>query len=203
MTNQILDKTDKGREEIATRKYQLAPRLRTLLLLVDGKQRTEALLAKVVGLGLSEENITALIENGFIQISAGPPAAEPVPAISTPVVEAVPPESANKASVPQGILADGETQFSALYHFYTETIKSTIGLRGYGLQLKVERANSIDDFRELRRPYLEAVLKAKGKEMARSLRDRLDQLLYLGEPPPQSTIITPSTLIAPDLDIPE
>lgn len=203
MTNHILDKTDKGREEIATRKYQLAPRLRTLLLLVDGKQRTDALLAKVVGLGLSEENIAALIENGFIQISASPTAAELAPASSAPAAEPVQPESESKTPVPQGILADGETQFSALYHFYTETIKSTIGLRGYGLQLKVERANSIDDFRELRRPYLEAVLKAKGKEMARSLRDRLDQLLYLGEPAPQSTILTPSTLIAPDAEISE
>ncbi|AMP00909.1 hypothetical protein CAter10_3394 [Collimonas arenae] len=56
-----------------------------------------------------------------------------------------------------------------------------IGLRGYGLQLKVERASSVQDFRELRQAYLEAVLKSKGEEIARSLRGRLDQLLYLGE----------------------
>ena len=203
MINHILDKTDKGREEIATRKYQLAPRLRTLLLLADGKQRTETLLAKVIGLGLSEENIKELIANGFIQVIADPSVVDAAPASSAPAVEAAPPEAANQAPASQGILAEGETQFSALYHFYTETIKSTIGLRGYGLQLKVERASNIDDFRDLRRPYLEAVLKAKGKEMARSLRDRLDQLLYLGEAPPLSTIITPSTVIAPDTETPE
>jgi hypothetical protein len=34
------------------------------------------------------------------------------------------------------------------------------------------------------------VLKAKGNEMARSLRNRLDELLYYGETaPPQTTII--------------
>jgi NaMN:DMB phosphoribosyltransferase len=87
------------------------------------------------------------------------------------------------------VLPPGENQFEAIYHFYTETIKSTIGLRGYGLQLKVEKAASIDDFRALRQAYLEAVLKAKGNEMARSLRSRLDQLLYLGESGPPTTII--------------
>jgi hypothetical protein len=33
--DRIFDKTDKGREKIATRKYRLAPRLCTLLLLID------------------------------------------------------------------------------------------------------------------------------------------------------------------------
>jgi hypothetical protein len=41
----------------------------------------------------------------------------------------------------------------------------------------VEKAASIDDFRALRLPYLQAVYKAKGSEMALSLRDRLDHLL--------------------------
>ncbi len=68
MINHILDKTDKGREEIATRKYHLAPRLRSLLVLADGKHRTEDLLTKVAGLGLTEQSITELLDNGFIQI---------------------------------------------------------------------------------------------------------------------------------------
>lgn len=178
MTNHILDKTDKGREEIATRKYQLAPRLRTLLVLADGKHHTEDLLRKVAGLGLNAQSITELIESGFIQIAADPgsgTAPEDTPPLDT---------TALPQAIRAGIMAEGETQFSAIYHFYNETIKSTIGLRGYGLQLKVERASGIQDFRDLRQAYLEAVLKAKGKEMARSLRDRLDQLLYLGELPP-------------------
>ncbi|MFD2272493.1 hypothetical protein ACFS07_18645 [Undibacterium arcticum] len=53
-------------------------------------------------------------------------------------------------------------------------LKSTIGLRGFTLQLKVERANTVADFRELRQPYLEAVLKAKRQRhrarLARSSR---------------------------------
>lgn len=175
MKNMIFDKTDKGREEIATRQYHLAPRLRTLLLLVDGKQSAADLLGKVGSLGLTEESVTELLENGFIRAAtpASPPESISQPISATPAAQATAPLEAGH----QAVLPDGKTQFEAIYQFYTSTIKSTIGLRGYGLQLKVEKAASVDDFRQLRRPYLEAVLKAQGEEMARSLRDRLDQLL--------------------------
>ena len=170
MKNMVYDKTDKGREEIATRQHRLPTRLRTLLLLVDGKQSVADLLAKIGSLGLTEESIGELVENGFIQAAS---AQAPQPAAPAPVEQA----AAAAEPVRQPVVPDGRTQFEAIYQFYTSTIKSTIGLRGYGLQLKVEKAASIDEFRQLRRPYLEAVLKAQGEEMARSLRDRLDQLL--------------------------
>jgi hypothetical protein len=191
----MLDKTDKGREEITTRKYGLAPRLRTLLLLIDGKNAKVDLLKKVSGLGLNEQGITELLENGFIQAISDEPPVKPIsvtansPAsmkATTAEMNAVPTIAGAKpgaagptesATENHSTAGSHASQFQALYYFYTETIKTTIGLRGYGLQLKVERAGSIDDFRELRQLYLEAVLKAKGNEVARSLGDRLDQLL--------------------------
>jgi len=162
MATIIFDKTEKGREEIATRKFQLAPKMRTLLVMIDGKQSADELLQKIGGLGFTPESLTDLMTNGFIQQiaviePAAAPAPEPIPA---------PAPAASKAQ-----------QFQALYHFYTETIKNTMGLRGYGLQLKVEKAASVDELRALRELYLEAVLKAKGHEMAQSLRGRLDELL--------------------------
>ncbi|WP_420475032.1 hypothetical protein [Noviherbaspirillum sp. ST9] len=188
MTHRIFDKTDKGREEIATRKHQLPTRLRTLLVMVDGKQSGEELLKKVAGLGLNDESLAELLNNGFIQ-----PVEQPQPASVTPIPLPV-------AQVPQiapaADILDGASQFQAIYQFYTETIKSTIGLRGYSLQLKVEKAGSIDEFRALRDPYLEAVLKAKGNELARSLRTRLDQLLYMGESAPNTTIVGLSAAMA-------
>lgn len=185
MTTAIFDKTDKGREEIATRSHHLAPRLRTLLVLIDGKQNIDGLLKKVAGLGLDESSIAELLEAGFIQESGQDSTAAPAEIPSEKPAPVAEPEDGSAL-----ILPEGENQFEAIYHFYNETIKNTIGLRGYGLQLKVEKANSIEDFRALRQAYLEAVLKAKGSEMARSLRDRLDQLLYLGQtPPPHTTIV--------------
>jgi len=200
----VFDKTEKGREEIATRKYHLSPRVRSLLVMIDGKQSADELLKKVAGIGLNEQAIVDLLQDGFIKetaASAAAVAAIPIiaTASSTEIGPDIPapavPGAGSPATVPvsspasQALLPEGQTQFEAIYRFYNETIKSTIGLRGYALQLKVEKAASIEDFRLLRKPYLEAVEKAKGQEMARSLRDRLDKLLYLGEPVPETTTI--------------
>lgn len=211
MTNTVFDKTDKGREEIATRANHLAARQRTLLLLVDGRRDTAELMAKVAGLGLDEKALVDLLDGGFIQVHAEPPIAEVddaadnisvhplaslerdqigsadgAPASQTetvPSARALPAEVANelRSAVAKGILRDGETQYQALYNFFNETIRSAIGLRGYSLQLKVERATTIADFRALRQAYLESVLKAKGPELEHSLRNRLDQLLSVGD----------------------
>ncbi len=187
----IFDKTEQGRAEIATRGQALGPRLRTLLL-VDGKTAADELLRKVAGLGLAQEHLDQLQQAGLIQRSNGSSKINNGSSVAITTEPTTTKDIAATAALPQSapettqlsaeqILPPGQTQFEAIYHFYNDTIKSMIGLRGYGLQLKVERASSVQDFRELRQAYLEAVLKAKGEEIARSLRGRLDQLLYLGE----------------------
>ena len=72
MHNHIFDKTDKGREEITTRKFQLASRLRSLLVLVDGKKTRSELLQKVKGLGLTEDSLIELINHDFISLANMP-----------------------------------------------------------------------------------------------------------------------------------
>lgn len=194
----VFDKTEKGREEIATRKYHLSPRARSLLVMIDGKQNADDLLKKVAGLGLTEQCMADLLQEGFIREAASPTAATPPePAATLQDTDSSLETQAVSRSIAlassgtpaDAVLPEGQTQFEAIYRFYNETIKSTIGLRGYALQLKVEKASSIEDFRQLKKPYLEAVVKAQGQEMARSLRDRLDKLLYLGEPVPESATI--------------
>lgn len=167
MHTAVYDKTAKGREEIATRIYRLAPRLRTLLVMVDGKHAIGDLLSNVAGLGLNETSVTDLLEEGFIApASVAAPAAPVAPEAAPPVQEAA-------VAAPAGA-AD---QFQALYIFYNQTIKTTLGLRGFPLQLKVEKAGNVDEMRALRLSFLEAALKARGSAATRLLRDRLDQLL--------------------------
>ncbi|MES2739404.1 MAG: hypothetical protein V4754_00415 [Pseudomonadota bacterium] len=186
MNTTIYDKTEKGRDEIANRKYQLNPRLRTLLVMMDGHNSIEELLAKVGSLGLSEESFHELLANDFIALVGAPGAGAAKPAAKPlrPPAPFMPPAAAAPA-----LIVDPAQQFKALYDFYNQTIKSTLGLRGFTLQLKTEKAGNISDFRDLRQQYVEAVLKAKGPEMARSLRDRLDQLL--GGKPDQETVFLP------------
>ncbi|MBA5637485.1 hypothetical protein H3H37_10510 [Duganella sp. LX20W] len=201
MKTSIYDKTAKGREEIATRRYQLAPRLRTLLVMVDGHRPEDELLRNVAGLGLTADAMQELLAQQFIVLStsystidaplveeaemmAAPAtmaAAAPAPALAAaPPMPASAPAMPPPAPAPAAPAAPARTkaeQFQALYDFYNKTIKSTIGLRGFTLQLKVEKAACVEDFRDLRRPYLEAVLKAKGSELAQRLGEQLDQLL--------------------------
>ena len=194
MSTTIYDKTDKGREELSTRKFQLAPRLRSLLVLIDGKQTAADLLKKIAGLGLNQQSIEDLLDQEFIVTSQNisPSAAPILPAVPIPdtdVATDLNPESNSDTtpitdglSKPLLIISENPEEnamrFQALSKFFNETIKSTLGFRGFTLQLKVERAANLQEFEDLRNIYIEAILKAKGKDVARGLKDKLDHLLY-------------------------
>lgn len=172
MNTTIYDKTAKGREEIATRKYQLAPRLRTLLVLVDGHRPEEELLRNVAGLGLTASAMQELLAQELIVLTTSYAALAETQAPPPPAVMAEPVAETTSAPTSSQV-----QQFQSVYDFYNKTIKSTMGLRGFTLQLKVEKAGSIDELRDLRDPYLEAVQKAKGRDTAIQLAQQLDSLL--------------------------
>jgi hypothetical protein len=189
MNTCIYDKTDKGREEIATRKYHVAAKLRTLLVMIDGRQPLGSLMKNLGPLGLSEEHVDLLLGEEYIVLVGGAPVesvAEPQAAARSPVSARARMLARNAARQErlqgaepdeQPDVADEAIRFRALYAFYNETIKATLGLRGLPLQLKVEKAADIGDLRALRRPFLQAALKAKGRDAALALRERLDDLL--------------------------
>ena len=170
MNTSIYDKTAKGREEIATRKYQLAPRLRTLLVLVDGHKPEEELLRNVAGLGLTVNALQELLAQELIVLTTSYAVLPETAQAPAPVTQA----EVETTSLPT---VSQVQQFQSVYDFYNKTIKSTMGLRGFTLQLKVEKAGTVDDLRQLRDPYLEAVQKAKGRDAALQLAQQLDSLL--------------------------
>jgi hypothetical protein len=171
------DKTEKGRQEILHRTYHLNAKLRPLLVIVDGKHTAEDLLKKVQGLGLTEVHFHTLLSDGFIS------ARDLRAKVELNNVEAINPvtsqtgDAFNHSHLPR----DSAEQRMAVKTFFDESIKNSLGLRGFGLQLKVERAESLDDFIELRESFLEAVEKSKGKALADSLAVRLNQLLDQSE----------------------
>lgn len=216
MLKHVYDKSDKGREEIATRKYQLASKLRPLLVMMDGRRSLEELMKSITPLGLTVDNVAELLADAYIVLVAG---GEPEPVAETAPPPARAPVSAraraaarrdssaraqhglleqlelspDELSGPSTITATGDShttlvelatsgasdgeRFQALQEFYLQTIKSTLGLRGMMLQLKVEKCATLDELRDLRDTYLDAVMKSKGREMALSLSGRLDHLL--------------------------
>jgi hypothetical protein len=172
MHDVYFDKTEKGKDEISHRTYHLSAKLRPLLVIIDGKRSATELLKNVYGLGLTQSHLDSLLAEGFIAtrtevtglLTAATASAIEIPAINqtetTPTVEA------------------SYARLTAVRNFFNETVKQTLGLRGFGLQLKVERAASLDDFIELRDVFLDAVEKHKGPETAHNLAVRLDHVLY-------------------------
>lgn len=162
----FFDKSEKGKEELATRKHQLPSKLRPLLVMIDGKHAASDLLKKVAGLGLTEDSLTILLEQGFIVQKM----VEQVVSIPEPTVATKPKSKVLCSPTPARMLE--------IRNFFNETIKAKLGLRGFGLQLKVERADNIVDFLELSETLIESIQKSKGSEVARQIQTELDVLLY-------------------------
>lgn len=76
MNTCIYDKTDKGREEIATRRYHVPARLRTLLVLIDGRHTFESLQTNLAVLGLGMDDVDELLRQQHIALVAGGPIAD-------------------------------------------------------------------------------------------------------------------------------
>jgi hypothetical protein len=83
----VLQKTLLGSEEIATRKNGLAARLRSLLILIDGKLSVEQLLTRGQALGLSQDHLLALVNTGMCELAGPPPAPVPQVEPSRPAVK--------------------------------------------------------------------------------------------------------------------
>ncbi len=179
MDNFIFDKTDKGREEIITRQYRLASRLRPLLVLIDGKKTTPELLQQVGGLGLDMQSLADLVDGEFIEgVGIVPESGQEQEPHRTGKTGFATPD--NKAGTSASGTIAPEKLF-ALQQFLAESIKNSLGLRGFTLQLKAEKAEGLADFIALREPYLAAIKKAKGEEAMQSQRERLDRLLQEAE----------------------
>jgi hypothetical protein len=85
----IYDKTDLGREEIRHRSRELPARLRTLLVLVDGRSSADALLEKLAVLGIEAGDLDDLAQRGLIAaqapevpVEAQPPVRPPSPRVT-------------------------------------------------------------------------------------------------------------------------
>jgi hypothetical protein len=122
----VYRKTERGLAEIATRQYKLAPRLRSALVVVDGK-RSDLELASMIA-GEPQETLQALLEAGFIELAGDAPAEpaalaapagpverpprppEPAAAPVTPEVPAAAARAIDDAAVPEEATGYAPTQ---------------------------------------------------------------------------------------------
>lgn len=144
----VYTKTAKGRAEIETRAHRLVPRLRSLLILVDGR-RSDAELA---GLIMHEpmQAIEQLLAQGFIEAvaAAAPPPAPPAP---TPAAAPAPP-----ATIP----------FDQRRRLAVRALNDLLGPMGEGLALRMERAKTAEDLRPHLLSAMQIIADQHGRDTA-------------------------------------
>lgn len=146
-------KTAKGQEEVATRAFQLPSRVRSLLVMVDGKTGTEQLLANTAALGDSATFFTMLVEGGF--------------------VEAVAPSVASASAPAQNVKAPPKELVRTVSHLVIEIL----GPAGDPLTMRLEKSLSIEEFakqvEQCRNVIESAVGKKKGDAFWNTVLEQL------------------------------
>ena len=159
----IYGKTALGLDEVGKRKLKLAPRLRTMLILIDGHQPALVLQDEAAKLGAPVDFIEQLIALRLVEKVDGVAGAR------------------SKAAVhPGSLLGDGESEylrFRAAKDFMNITVVDALGIRAFFFTLKLERAGNVADLRELVEGYRDAINKGSGPEQAKVFAERLNTML--------------------------
>ncbi|WMW80458.1 hypothetical protein RF679_17705 [Undibacterium cyanobacteriorum] len=172
------DKTDKGREEIASRAYHLSSKLRPLLVMIDGKHSGEELIRRLATIGLNATHLEELLSAGFIERITQDAAITPqgagtkqVAPVASDIVSKI--DQSNHPVIESSNNTVNVVTLTTIRQFFTDSIKANLGLRGFTLQLKVERADSIDDFKQLGEDFIETLHNSKGQQFARTIEARM------------------------------
>lgn len=140
-------KTAAGRQEIEDRARRLPPALRSILLMVDGQRDDTALTALLPGLRAPDDALAQLSAMGLIEIVGGSAA---------PVVA---------AALTAGREQDPDL-YKRLYDWMSESVRRHLGLKGYFMQLKIERCTDAAGLEKLWPDMAAAVAKARSPALA-------------------------------------
>ncbi len=155
----IYRKTAKGHSEIETRAHRLSPRLRSALILIDGR-RSDDEVRKLIP-QQAEETLQLLVEQGFIEIIGITQDAPRAPQAAARPAEAAPPAAA-APSAPAAPPRDFATTRTQAVRLFTDMV----GPMAEALALKMERARSPDELRPLVQTAQRIIGNARGGQAA-------------------------------------
>ncbi len=146
-------KTELGQRVFKERSRQLATHQRAAFILFDGHRSVQDVIAATAGMGMTMDDIAHMLDEGLIaegtpatQSSAEPPTNTP----ATPALQ-------TDADAPQAL--SEQERYKRAYPIATALVAS-LGLRGFKLNLAVEKANGYADLVALA-PRLHEALGAK------------------------------------------
>ena len=156
----IYSKTELGQSALKNRSHGLTPRQRSALIMFDGSRNVQDVFKATAGLGVSEEDVAHLVEQGLLAATAGGelPLAAPVVAVAD---VAVAPEDAAPSQ-------SAQDHYSKAYPIAAR-LTAELGLRGFRLNLAVEGAGNLAQLQALAPKIKEAVGSAKYRELERAL----------------------------------
>ena len=165
----IYRKTAKGQSEIETRALKLAPRFRSLLILVDGRRSDRELMTLMPQAG--EEALAALAQAGLIE-GIGLTADTPVPpatrATAPPVSPTPAPNPAASAVAPaaSGGQPRAGLPFDQRRRESVRMLIDQIGPMAEALAMRMERARNIDELRPLLATAAQVLANTRGRAVA-------------------------------------
>jgi len=149
-------KTDAGKQEIQDRGRKLPASLRSLLLMVDGQRDQAQLRDLMAGLRVPDDALEQLLVMGLVKRDQ-------------PAGQAASTAQSLAATAP----LPGEVQLPAdfgryrrLYEIVTDTVRRHMGLKGYFIQLKIEKCADVDALLDLLPEIATALTKAKDHTFA-------------------------------------
>ena len=178
--DEVPNKTDAGRDEIQNRTLKLPNGLRSILLMVDGQRNVAQLRGVMTGLKSPDDALQQLEALGLIAVPQSLAAAAAA-TIRESARPATPPSPPSERNVPafaasSASAASSAAGYSALYTMMSETVREHLGLRGYFLQLKVERCTDMGELMALLPDFSTALAKARDTEFAAEMERRFRAL---------------------------
>jgi len=148
----VYEKTEKGIEEIQTRKNNLPQKFRTLLIVVDGKKTRDSILTQFATLDGAAVVLGELEQNGFIR---------------------------KKADVlaPRALTPEEEKEKTKLAKtFMINTLNDAVGAMGASLIESLRQCETLDELESHFENYLYAIKSGRGKSTADEYKEELLKL---------------------------
>jgi hypothetical protein len=165
----IYRKTAKGTAEIETRAHRLSPRVRSALILVDGRKSDQDLAALVPQ---AAESIAQLAAEGFIEAAAQ----SPPTSASMPLMPSRPAPAAPEAAAAGGAVSAPAISFETRRRRVLRAFNDAAGPPGESLAIRMEKAKTLDDLRALLPHAIRVVEAAQGREAADAFAARLQEI---------------------------
>jgi len=156
----VYRKTKKGVTEIETRANKLVPRLRSALILVDGKRNDED-LRKLI-LAEPDATLKTLLDDGYIELIAVQTVRPPPP----------PPPSPTEAAAAAQAAAAGQRAMEELRRNAVRTLTDLVGPMAEAVAVRMEKAHNWEELRHSLQIAQDILRNTRGAAAAKEFGDR-------------------------------